>query len=209
MLGAVYFDGDSGFDVGYFHGSSQEEPEAIDLELVSSFADALDTKRRVCLILKYVWDFKNVEISHVLGVTEARVSQLLSTSRDKIKENDESKKSAIVPYKESEPQMLNVNSYNQKSAIVPEEAPQFPLNQILIDVESFYISLALKKTSNNKARAAKILGLNRTTLVEKINKRSAVVLSDFEACKKKVETAMEVLECKEVMASSEVEEVSA
>ena len=55
--------------------------------------------------------------------------------------------------------------------------PGFRLSEHVRKFENSLILKALQATGNNKNRAAKILGLNRTTLVEKIKKRR-LVLSD-------------------------------
>ena len=46
------------------------------------------------------------------------------------------------------------------------------LRQLLADIESDYIDQALERTDGNRNQAARLLGLNRTTLVEKLRKRS-------------------------------------
>jgi DNA-binding NtrC family response regulator len=46
----------------------------------------------------------------------------------------------------------------------------FPLPSLLARVERMAIRRALELSSGNQSRAAKILGINRTTLVEKIRK---------------------------------------
>jgi DNA-binding NtrC family response regulator len=45
------------------------------------------------------------------------------------------------------------------------------LNQLIIDLENSLIQQALERCHYNKNHAAKLLGLNRTTLVERIKKR--------------------------------------
>ena len=49
--------------------------------------------------------------------------------------------------------------------------PGFKLNEHVKQLENQFIIEALRTTGNNRNRAAKILGLNRTTLVERIKKR--------------------------------------
>ena len=49
--------------------------------------------------------------------------------------------------------------------------PGFKLNEHVKQLENQFIIKALRTTGNNRNRAAKILGLNRTTLVERIKKR--------------------------------------
>ena len=45
---------------------------------------------------------------------------------------------------------------------------------MLADLEDRLIREALERSGGNKNRAAKILGLNRTTLVEKLRKKGAL-----------------------------------
>ena len=51
------------------------------------------------------------------------------------------------------------------------------LTALIEKVENSYILEALQRTNNNKNQAAKLLGLNRTTLVERIKKRKLVPLN--------------------------------
>ncbi len=58
----------------------------------------------------------------------------------------------------------------------PREFSELPteglnLTEYIENLENSFILQALKRTSNNKNQAAKLLGLNRTTLVERIKKR--------------------------------------
>lgn len=55
---------------------------------------------------------------------------------------------------------------------LPDEGLNF--NELVNDFESRLISLALERTNGNKKAAAKLLQLNRTTLVEKIKKKGLV-----------------------------------
>ncbi len=52
---------------------------------------------------------------------------------------------------------------------LPEEGIQ--LVSYICEIENQLILQALERTSHNKNQAAKLLGLNRTTLVERIKKR--------------------------------------
>lgn len=63
----------------------------------------------------------------------------------------------------------------------PENRFAFPqeglsLDEYLVSIENSFILEALKKTGNNKNKAAQLLGLNRTTLVERIKKRKILPL---------------------------------
>lgn len=62
------------------------------------------------------------------------------------------------------------------SAHYPKEFGSLPteginLTQVMEDLENRYILEALERTQNNKNQAARLLGLNRTTLVERLKKR--------------------------------------
>lgn len=67
---------------------------------------------------------------------------------------------------------------NQGGQFFPMSPPKaeltesFNLNKFIENLENNYIKEALRLTGNNKNQAAKLLGLNRTTLVERIKKRS-------------------------------------
>ena len=51
----------------------------------------------------------------------------------------------------------------------------FCLSKLIEELENSYIVKALNLTKNNKNQAAKLLGLNRTTLVERIKKRKIAI----------------------------------
>lgn len=61
--------------------------------------------------------------------------------------------------------------FDQKVDRTELPAEGMDLNQYLRGLEDQLISQALSRTNNNKNQAAKLLGLNRTTLVERIKKR--------------------------------------
>jgi sigma-54 specific flagellar transcriptional regulator A len=56
----------------------------------------------------------------------------------------------------------------------PTPILQFPIDlpTMLRELENRYINAALVKTGSNKKEAAKLLGMGRTTLVEKLRRRS-------------------------------------
>ena len=65
---------------------------------------------------------------------------------------------------------------------VPEDVGRLPehgldLTQYIESLENDLIRQALERTGNNRNQAAKLLGLNRTTLVERIKKRQLTVLN--------------------------------
>ncbi len=51
------------------------------------------------------------------------------------------------------------------------------LRQTLSDIEDHYIALAVERCSGNLSQAAKLLGYNRTTLVEKIKRKELPFVS--------------------------------
>ncbi len=69
------------------------------------------------------------------------------------------------------PYMIQTESLNTliTQTTIPENGLDF--NQMVEDFENSLILKALEKTSGNKKAAAKLLNLNRTTLVEKIKKK--------------------------------------
>lgn len=54
--------------------------------------------------------------------------------------------------------------------VVQVESPNFKLEDFLLAIEKSAIIDALDDTQGNKSQAAKLLGLNRTTLVMKIQR---------------------------------------
>lgn len=59
---------------------------------------------------------------------------------------------------------------------LPEEGLDLP--RYIADLENDLIRQALARTNNNRNQAAKLLGLNRTTLVERIKKRALTTLNE-------------------------------
>lgn len=82
------------------------------------------------------------------------------------------------------------NQCQQATQIIDigEEIPESGLdfNLLINNFENKLISMALKKTNGNKKAAARLLNLNRTTLVEKIKKKGLAsnleVLNDIAEC---------------------------
>jgi len=60
-------------------------------------------------------------------------------------------------------------------AMTPEPIVTLPVDlpTMLRQIENAYVNAALTRTQNNKKEAAKLLGMGRTTLVEKLRRRSA------------------------------------
>jgi sigma-54 dependent transcriptional regulator, flagellar regulatory protein len=65
-------------------------------------------------------------------------------------------------------------SAGQPTGYTPTPIMQFPIDlpTMLRDLENRYINAALAHTGSNKKEAAKLLGMGRTTLVEKLRRRS-------------------------------------
>ncbi|MFQ5328795.1 MAG: helix-turn-helix domain-containing protein, partial [Thermodesulfobacteriota bacterium] len=57
---------------------------------------------------------------------------------------------------------------------IPEEG--IKLAEFLYDLENMFIEKALGRTGGVKSKAAELLGINRTTLIEKLKKKSSLTL---------------------------------
>ena len=55
---------------------------------------------------------------------------------------------------------------------MPEQLPEFKgnLREFLAHMELYYVEWALSEAKNNRNKAARLLGLNRTTIIEKMRK---------------------------------------
>ena len=83
---------------------------------------------------------------------------------------------------EANPPPQSTVDHNQSHDIQPNEAAGvavqslpiegIELRDLLAEIEANYIDQALERTGGNRNQAARLLGLNRTTLVEKLRKRS-------------------------------------
>ncbi len=70
------------------------------------------------------------------------------------------------------PANLRTDGQARPSAVVDLPPHGVDLRNLLTDLENRLIGQALERTGGNKNRAASLLGLNRTTLVEKLRRRS-------------------------------------
>ena len=72
----------------------------------------------------------------------------------------------------------------ERDGLFVEHAPRplLPVNltELLRDLENEYIDAALEQTRGNRQAAAALLGLQRTTLVEKLKRREASVVRPVE-----------------------------
>ena len=66
-------------------------------------------------------------------------------------------------------------------APTPGALKSMNLAGLLRDIEAAYIDAALAQTAGNRQAAASLLGLQRTTLVEKLRRRHQSVASDNQA----------------------------
>ena len=82
--------------------------------------------------------------------------------------------STMISIKEK-PTDLACAPTNHQWGILPEEG--IDLIKMIESLENSYILQALQRTGNNKNQAARLLGLNRTTLVERIKKRRLAPLN--------------------------------
>ncbi len=65
-------------------------------------------------------------------------------------------------------------SYIRQGAVSKLPKEGFNLDEYLENLENDFILQALERANNNKSQASKLLGLNRTTLVEKLKKRKSL-----------------------------------
>ncbi|NBQ53852.1 MAG: hypothetical protein EBU49_09765 [Proteobacteria bacterium] len=77
---------------------------------------------------------------------------------------------------------LAVRPVETQATVIPGSFGELPkdgidLIRFIEDLENSMILQALDRTSHNKNQAAKLLGLNRTTLVERIKKRGLAPLN--------------------------------
>lgn len=90
--------------------------------------------------------------------------------------NIDSEYSAIHPKEITEEQNEdNLDISKLHDMQLPEQGVN--LTQFIEQLENSFIMQALNRTGNNKNQAARLLGLNRTTLVERIKKRRLVPLN--------------------------------
>jgi DNA-binding NtrC family response regulator len=68
-----------------------------------------------------------------------------------------------------------IHSHNDVGGATPEPIVTLPVDlpTMLRQIENAYINAALTQTHCNKKEAAKLLGMGRTTLVEKLRRRTA------------------------------------
>jgi sigma-54 specific flagellar transcriptional regulator A len=68
-----------------------------------------------------------------------------------------------------------IHSHNDIGPTTPEPIVTLPVDlpTMLRQIENAYINAALNQTHCNKKEAAKLLGMGRTTLVEKLRRRMA------------------------------------
>lgn len=83
-----------------------------------------------------------------------------------LSEDDEIRAENLPEYLQQSPRLPTPTSID---VVLPQAGVDF--NALIADYESKLISTALTQTGGNKKAAAKLLGLNRTTLVEKIKKK--------------------------------------
>ena len=141
--------------------------------LVNYFINTYSTKRGkgsimvedgvMDIIKSYSWPGNISELKNL-------VERLVTLSDGSIKKTDLPRKYVDGSGAVVETETLNFVS--SPKILVTENGVD--LNNIIKDLEDDLIKQALDMTSWNKNRAAKLLGLNRTTLVEKLRKRGLI-----------------------------------
>lgn len=86
-------------------------------------------------------------------------------------------KSEEVPPREDKWDINPGTQWESVANLVELPLDGLDLTKVIEHLENLYICQALKRTNNNKNQAAKLLGLNRTTLVERIKKRKLAPLN--------------------------------
>ncbi len=150
----------------------RDRPEDIET-LVNHFLNLYGAKRGKGLVeledgvmnifTSYSWPGNTSELKNLL-------ERLVTLSNGTIRESDIPRKYIDGSGAVVEPTTLNFVS--SPKMLVTEDGVD--LNNIIKNIEDDLIKQALDMTSWNKNRAAKLLGLNRTTLVEKLRKRGLI-----------------------------------
>lgn len=67
------------------------------------------------------------------------------------------------------PEQIAYEKMTEASKVILDQVKRFPhlMDQMLMEVEIAMIRIAIDRCDGNCAKAAKMLGINRTTLVEK------------------------------------------
>lgn len=118
-----------------------------------------DLPREFIAVNLPTFDRKQLEVP--LGITDTRLTQSLFDKMNPQVEN--SRALDRTPFGELE------RSFDSQFPSLPESG--IDLCVYIQNLENHFIRTALARTDNNKNQAAKLLGLNRTTLVERLKKR--------------------------------------
>ena len=122
------------------------------------------------LLEHYAWPGNVRELQNVMERLVVISSGGLIT-KDQLPKEILNPKTPVSPPKEALPKEAPPLTSN----LLPDQG--IDLTEIMETLENSYILQALEKTNNNKNQAAKLLGLNRTTLVERIKKRNLAPLN--------------------------------
>jgi nitrogen regulation protein NR(I) len=117
-------------------------------------------------LLKYQWPGNVRELENLIE----RLTILVSGNTIKISDLPEKFYPARTPERVDRPEILGVSDYTGKDVDIPEFG--IDLSEVVKNMEKNLILKALEKTGGVKNRAAKLLGLNRTTLIEKMKKKN-------------------------------------
>jgi DNA-binding NtrC family response regulator len=107
------------------------------------------------------------------NITEMQnfVERLVVSCGNRIELSDVSRK-YFEDHKGQVETLESVEPVTSPKLVIPDDG--IDLNNIIRELEDHLITQALTRTNGNKNQAAKLLRLNRTTLVEKLRKRGAI-----------------------------------
>jgi len=122
------------------------------------------TKEAMNVFLNYSWPGNVTEI-------QTFIERLVVSCSSRIELSDLSMK-YFEDHKKEVATLKSVDPVTSPKLIIPTDG--IDLNNIMRELEDHLINQALDRTNGNKNQAAKLLKLNRTTLVEKLRKRGAI-----------------------------------
>jgi DNA-binding NtrC family response regulator len=142
-------------------------------------------RKRICdipyLISLFLKKFVSADKSNLIKFSESALKTLMNydwpgniSELESIIERLVILKGGKVIYPEDLPSRLFrenplSTNYYKSLFLLPEEG--INIKQVLNDIEESLLHQAIQKTGGNKNKASKLLGLNRTTLIEKLKKR--------------------------------------
>ena len=143
-------------------------------EKLGRHSEGLDESARHAL-QAYAWPGNVRELCHVIerAVLLARKSTLSDTDLNLPGTKRLARGSVEIPKLVDDRKASGVRPVLPTGPAIPETPDTLDLRTALENLEKDFIEKALKKAGGNRTEAAALLGLNRTTLVEKLRKYAA------------------------------------